>query len=73
MNRVSSNDGQQYDTGNTYYKIVFSHDAQYTIMPNESEVPVGWQETGQSGTREACLAYIEQAFGYAFSPDEHAD
>jgi uncharacterized protein YbdZ (MbtH family) len=53
---------------NTFYKIVINHEDHYTIVPTDSEVPVGWQDTGQSGTREACLAYIEEARPETTSP-----
>lgn len=42
------------------YKVVVNHEEQYSIWPLERENPAGWNDAGKSGTREACLAYIEE-------------
>ncbi len=55
----------------TLCKILVNHEGQYGIVPNDGEVPVGWRDTGQSGTRQACLAYVEEAHA-ATSPHHPA-
>lgn len=42
----------------TAYRVVVNHEEQYSIWPIEREIPHGWRDTGESGTREACLARI---------------
>jgi MbtH protein len=44
------------------YKVVVNHEEQYSIWPRERENPPGWSDTGKHGTREECLAYIEEVW-----------
>ena len=44
------------------YIVVINHDEQYSIWPVERAVPSGWQSVGQKGSKEACLAYINQVW-----------
>ena len=44
------------------YKVVINHEEQYSIWPAEQAVPAGWQEVGQNGSKEACLAYINEVW-----------
>jgi MbtH protein len=49
-------------TDDTTYVVMVNDQAQYSIWPADRELPLGWREAGFSGTREACLAYIEQVW-----------
>lgn len=53
MNNSDREDG-------TRYRIVVNHEEQYSIWPLERENAPGWRDTGKSGTREECLAAIEE-------------
>jgi MbtH protein len=44
------------------YIVVINHEEQYSIWPAEQAVPSGWQAVGQKGSKEACLAYINQVW-----------
>ena len=44
------------------YKVVVNHEEQYSIWPAGSENASGWKDTGKSGTKEECLAYIKQVW-----------
>ncbi|MGC5365549.1 MbtH family protein [Streptomyces sp. DT24] len=41
------------------YQVVVNHEEQYSIWPADQPRPDGWDDTGQAGSREDCLAYIE--------------
>jgi MbtH protein len=41
------------------YKVVINIEGQYSIWPDEREIPLGWEYAGVKGTKEDCLAYIE--------------
>jgi len=47
---------------NTLYKVVVNHEEQYSICPAERENPLGWRETGKSGSNAECLAYIKEVW-----------
>lgn len=47
---------------NTIYKVVMNHEEQYSIWPADRENALGWKDAGFSGTREACLAYINEVW-----------
>jgi MbtH protein len=48
------------DDPNTRYKVVVNHEEQYSIWPADRADPPGWTETGRPGTRNECLAWIEE-------------
>ncbi|MCC6607385.1 MAG: MbtH family NRPS accessory protein [Anaerolineae bacterium] len=44
------------------YSVVVNHEEQYSIWPADRAVPAGWQTVGYQGSKEACLAYINQVW-----------
>jgi MbtH protein len=46
----------------TLYKVVVNHEEQYSIWPQDREAPAGWRELDKQGTKDECLAYIEQVW-----------
>lgn len=40
------------------YKVVFNHEAQYSIWPADRENVLGWMDAGKQGLKEECLDYI---------------
>ncbi|MBK7075030.1 MAG: MbtH family NRPS accessory protein [Myxococcales bacterium] len=44
------------------YVVVINHEEQYSIWPNDRELPLGWKADGTSGTKAACLAYIQSVW-----------
>lgn len=41
------------------YVVVVNQEEQYSIWPENREIPLGWQNAGKTGSKEECLAYIE--------------
>lgn len=46
----------------TLYKVVMNHEGQYSIWPTQRSNPPGWQDTGKSGLKDECLAYIKEVW-----------
>ena len=44
------------------FKVVINHEEQYSIWPADKEMPLGWQDVGKAGSKEECLAYIEDVW-----------
>jgi MbtH protein len=44
------------------YKVVLNHEEQYSIWPEGRDNPAGWADAGKAGTREECLAFIEEVW-----------
>jgi MbtH protein len=44
------------------YKVVVNQEEQYSIWPADRETPLGWKDTGKSGTKQQCLSYIEDVW-----------
>ncbi len=44
------------------YKVVVNHEEQYSIWWADRESAFGWNDAGKSGTKEECLAHIEQVW-----------
>ncbi len=44
------------------YKVVLNHEEQYSIWPADRENALGWKDAGKSGSKEECLAYIEEVW-----------
>ena len=55
-------DGQSETTNSVTYKVVINHEEQYSLWPSGRENPAGWSDTGKAGTKEECLAYIEEVW-----------
>ena len=49
-------------SGDHTYKAVVNHEGQYSIWPDGRTIPAGWQEAGKTGSKDECLAYIEQVW-----------
>jgi MbtH protein len=47
----------------TVYKVVENDAQQYSLWPATRPDPLGWHDAGFQGTKEECLAYIEQIWG----------
>jgi len=58
---MAVSDPEDVDQGRTY-KVVINHEEQYSIWWVERENPLGWTDVGKSGSKEECLAYIEQVW-----------
>jgi MbtH protein len=43
-------------------KVVVNDEEQYSIWFVDREPPPGWREVGKEGTKEECLAYIEEVW-----------
>jgi MbtH protein len=48
--------------GAAIYKVVLSHEEQYSIWPADRENPLGWSDVGKSGTKAECLAFIKEVW-----------
>ena len=46
----------------TQYEVVVNHEQQFSIWPKDSEIPSGWEKAGKSGSKEACLEYINEVW-----------
>jgi MbtH protein len=46
----------------TIYQVVINHEEQYSIWPEDREVPRGWKSIGKNGTKQDCLDYIEEVW-----------
>ena len=44
------------------YKVVLNHEEQYSIWPAHKDNPNGWKDDGKSGTKEECLAHINEVW-----------
>jgi MbtH protein len=50
------------DRDDTIYKVVISHDEQYSIWPAHKAPALGWSETQTQGTKVECLAFIKSTW-----------
>ena len=44
------------------YVVVVNDEEQYSIWPDGREIPAGWLAVGKSGTKDECLAYVEEVW-----------
>jgi MbtH protein len=42
--------------------VVKNHEEQYSIWPADRDLPLGWNEVGQTGLKADCLAYIKEVW-----------
>ena len=48
--------------GTRIYRVVINHEEQYSIWPADRELPLGWEDAGFSGQKDACLAHIQEVW-----------
>jgi MbtH protein len=41
-------------------KVVVNDEAQYSIWPADRENAPGWRDAGKTGSREECLAWVNE-------------
>lgn len=44
------------------YAVVVNGEEQYSIWPTGREIPDGWREVGVTGTKQECLAHVEEVW-----------
>jgi MbtH protein len=44
------------------FKVLLNDEEQYALWPDDREVPAGWRESGKSGSKADCLAYVEEVW-----------
>ncbi|GAA2694526.1 MbtH protein [Actinosynnema pretiosum] len=44
------------------YKVVVNDEEQHSIWPEDREDPPGWRATGFRGTRQECLAHVDEVW-----------
>jgi len=54
--------GWNDEEDNTIYRVVVNHEEQYSIWPADKELPLGWNSAGKTGSKQECLAYIEEVW-----------
>jgi MbtH protein len=42
--------------------VVRNHELQYSIWWTDRAIPDGWERVGKSGSKEECLAYIDEVW-----------
>ena len=47
---------------NSQYTVVINAEEQYSVWPEERELPLGWRAVGKTGTKQECLDYISQVW-----------
>jgi MbtH protein len=53
---------EQADWQDGTLKVVVNDEEQYSVWPIDRESPAGWRDTGKSGTKAECLAYINEVW-----------
>lgn len=51
-----------WDSENVRFNVVINHEEQYSIWPTFKDIPAGWKAVGVEGTKQECLAHIEQVW-----------
>lgn len=44
------------------YKVVKNVEGEYSTMPADRETPLGWTDTGMSGTLDECTDYVGEVW-----------
>ncbi len=46
----------------TTYCVLVNDEEQYSLWPADRERPPGWRDTGRSGSKAECLAYVREVW-----------
>ena len=44
------------------YIVVINDEEQYSIWPEWRQIPAGWRAVGKGGTKDECVAYIDEVW-----------
>lgn len=44
------------------FRVVVNHEEQYSLWRLDREIPLGWRDAEKQGTKDQCLAYIEEVW-----------
>lgn len=44
------------------FEVVRNAEEQYSIWPQEKDLPAGWEKVGTSGSKRVCLEHIERVW-----------
>lgn len=50
------------DDDDRHYMVIINHEEQYSIWPEDRELPLGWKGDGFTGTKQECLDHIEEVW-----------
>ena len=50
------------NSDNRIHAVVVNHEEQYSIWPADRELPLGWRNSGKTGSKEECLAHIDEVW-----------
>ena len=53
---------EEHEVDSTVYKVVINHEEQYSLWFDDRPNPSGWRDAGKSGSKEECLAYINEVW-----------
>ena len=62
MLEIPSNMTTDQTTPVAKFRVVANEEEQYSLWPADREIPQGWTDAGKWGTREECLAHIEEVW-----------
>ncbi len=46
------------DDADRQYQVLVNHEEQYSLWPLDKPAPAGWRQVGPTGSKEACLEYV---------------
>jgi MbtH protein len=49
-------------TATAPHQVVINDEDQYSIWPTGKPIPAGWRAAGFTGTKEECLAHIDEVW-----------
>ncbi|MEW2163765.1 MbtH family NRPS accessory protein [Streptomyces sp. NPDC007084] len=50
------------DEDTTMYQVVVNEEEQYSLWPDDKEIPPGWKSVGKRGTKDECTQYIKEVW-----------
>ena len=53
---------QKETEDNAVYLVVVNEEEQYSVWPGNKELPIGWKQVGNPGSKAECLAYIKDVW-----------
>ena len=51
-----------FDVDDAVFIVVVNQAEQWSIWPADRDLPSGWRAVGKSGTKQECIAYIEDCW-----------
>jgi MbtH protein len=51
-----------WDDEDRTFIVLVNEKGEYSLWPSFKEIPLGWKDTGQKGSKQECMDYVDKVW-----------